>query len=238
MVGSFNIRGCCFSAQVGTWVRLEESSVPAVKGTVAPADVHAFNVGKKNSEEGKHEDYALFLHCRKEARVVGLRDAVEIEVLPMRYELATFSRILELGSSQAGIEPLRWAPIGLAEMLNSSAAITKQEQVIPRLPDSQDEARGHGQPRHEEGGNVTVELELSIRGSGKFLGLASRRPCRAVLQCSVDGESAEARVTGDEVEVSFSTLAESGGKHRMGVVEVDIPGPWDGRDRSLVLSWA
>lgn len=231
MVGNFNVKD-------RKWVRVEEGTVPAVEGTVAPADVHAFDIRKTAHEEfddgtsAADGDYALYLHCRKEVRAVGPREAVEIEVLPLCYELATFSRILELGSPRLGREPLLWAPIGLVDMFNSSAAVTKQE-VLPPLGVSKDKVARQDHPRRQKE-DAIVEVELSIRGSGKFLGLASRRPIRAALGSS-DDDGADRSY---ELEMSVSTLPENRGRRGMGVVEVDIPGPWAGREQRLVFDWA
>lgn len=238
MVGNFNVRGSYFNVKDKKWVRLEEGTVPAVKGTVAPADVHAFDIMKTTPEEVDEgtsvadRDYALYLHCRKEVRVVGPREAVEIEVLPLGYELATLSRILELESPQLGREPVLWAPIGLVDMFNSSAAVTKQE-VLPPLGVLKDKIVGHDHPRCRKG-EAIVGVELSIRGSGKFVGLASRRPIRAALESREDDGGGRR----NELEMSFSTLPENRGRRGMGVVEVDIPGPWGGREQRLVFDWA
>lgn len=237
MVGNFNVRGSCFNVKDKKWVRLEEGTIPSVMGTVAPADVHAFDIMKTPPEEvdkgtsAADGDYALYLHCCKEVRAVGPREAVEIEVLPLSYELATFSRILELGSPQVGREPLLWAPIGLVDMFNSSAAVTKQE-ALPPIGVLKDKIARQDHPRRQKG-EAIVGVELSIRGSGRFLGMASRPPIRAALESRED-DGAGRRY---ELEMSFSTLPENRGGRGMGVVEVDIPGPWGGREQRLVFDW-
>lgn len=287
MVGSFNIRGTHFSQSKRTWVRLEDGEIPAVKGTVSPSDVHAFTAGNRqiirdtrdkashdHQEETVYKDqpideeevagvieeaYAVYLHRQKEVRVVTFRETVDVEALPLSYELATFSRVLDVylqpcisesagdgvsigvGVGVGGEEVIRWAPLGLADMFNSSAAITKQEVIAVDA----------------EGGGAVPGVCLWVKGSGEFLAVASRRPTRATLESGGVGGQSDPRSDGstdhslsggkggdvnDDVvlDVSFSGIAGPtalGGGQGMGVVEVDIPGPWDGRGRRLVFCW-
>lgn len=280
VVGSFSVRGSHFSLSKRTWVRLEDGEIPAVKGTVSPSDVHAFNTGNRPARDARdktsyghrvepgnteqaideeeaigvfEEEYAVYLHCREEVGVVGLRDTVDLEVLPLSYELATFSRVLELfpqpssggcagdGGSGDGGEVIRWAPVGLADMFNSSAAVTKQEITATDA----------------EGGGAIPGVCLWVKGSGKFLALASRQPTRTTLESGGVGGRSGAGGKGSTahgppggkdgganvdavLDASFLPAAEPmalGRGKGMGVVEVDIPGPWDGRERRLMFSW-
>lgn len=155
-------------------------------------------------------------------------------------------------------EPVRWAPLGLPDMFNSCGAVAKQELTPPE---------GEGVVREEavacEEGGATSGVALLVKGSGKFFAVASRRPKRATLcagrvRSGVDGctpsdggggsratgGGAGAEVGGGDVvgvlEVSFSDLPEafaSGGGCGLGVMEVSIPGPWDGRERWLSFWW-
>lgn len=267
MVGSFNVRGTCSDIS-------ERSSV---KGTVSPSDVHAFNDVKPRTRNSKvvstttprgighgeaplEEVYAAYLHCREEVRVLALHQAIEIDVSPLCYELATFSRVVELAPSQrSGVlttdekkEPVRWAPLGLPDMFNSCGAVAKQELIFPE---------GKGVVREEavpsaEGGTASG-VAVSVKGSGKFFAVASRRPKRATLCAEIVGidpctpadggggsevAGREAGVGGSDavgvLEISFSDLPDaSGGGRGLGLVEFCIPGPWDGRERWLSFSW-
>lgn len=283
MVGSFNVRGTHFSQSERTWVRLEDGEIPAVKGTVSPSDVHAFNAGNRqknrdtcdkvsfgHQEETAKNDqpideeevvcvfeeaYAVYLHRQKEVGVVGLRETVDVEVLPLSYELATFSRVLDVclkprtsgragyggGVGVGGEEVIRWAPLGLADMFNSSAAITKQEVIAADAA----------------GGGAVPGVCLWVKGSGEFLAVASRRPTRATLESGDVGGQSDSTSEGSTdhglsgakggdanvdavLDVSFSRIAGPSalrGGGGMGVVEVHIPAPWDGRGRRLVFCW-
>lgn len=270
MVGSFNVRGARFSEKERTWVRLEDGEIPAVKGTVAPCDVHAFIAEKPHTQstqsemapargsEGDHEEeYAVYLHCRQEARVLGLTEAIDIEVCPLSYELATFSRVVELGqcpqrseqrTGEPG-EPLRWASLGLAKMFNSSAAVTEQATSISGV---EGVSRIELAASNQRGGAAGVPVVvLSVKGSGRFLALSSRPPTRAALGSgSVGADDVVGMSEGLEekdwepdvavVDTSFSYLPEScasRGGRGMGLVEVVIPGPWDGQERRLLFWW-
>lgn len=269
MVGSFNVRGTCSDLSEGS----------SVKGTVSPSDVHAFNDVKPRTHKSKEgstttprgighgeapleEVYAVYLHCCEEVRVLALHQAIEIDVPPLCYELATFSRVVELARPQrSGVlttdekkEPVRWAPLGLPDMFNSCGAVAKQELIFPE---------GKGVVREEavpsaEGGAASGVV-VSVKGSGKFFAVASRRPKRATLCTEIVGADPctpadgghgskvtgrEAGVAGSDavgvLEVSFSDLPEvcaSEGGRGLGLVEVCIPGPWDGRERWLSFWW-
>ena len=248
-----------------------------MKGAVSPSDVHAFSevkpwtdspiaestatsAGLGPGEAPQEEVYAVYLHCREEVRVVALHEAIEMDVSPLCYELATLSRVVGLARSpRSGAlttggknEPVRWAPLGLPDMFNSCGAVTKQVLIFPE---------GEGVVREEgaacEGGGAASGVALSVRGSGRFFAVASRRPKRATLctgKVGVDGCTAAdggggSKVTGGGtgggnvvgvLEVSFSALNEafaSGGGRGLGLVEVCIPGPWDGRKRWLSFGW-
>lgn len=320
MVGSFNVRGASFSQSERTWVRTgrddEARGGGAVEGTVSPSDVHAFLRTTKPQADraggggemppapgdgvAENEDeisgcFALYLHRRRETRVVGLLEAVAIEALPLSYELATFSRVIDLrlppalgsksgeqqgGSSAAdvvenrdGDSPgyderdniVRWAVIGLSDMFNSSAAVSAQE---PFQPGATSWSNGV-----ECDGGTVPGVAVNVKGSGKFLAVASRQPSRVTLggvrgDGAVESASLEKGVvrgkdgrdasdrddgagSGDAtvLDASFSALcatttdgpstawSEEGGRTGMGLVEVVIPGPWNGRERQLTFWW-
>lgn len=278
-MGSFNVRGASFSQQERTWVSLEDGNVPAVQGVVSPSDVHAFtketpatDVTQRAEQAGQKEAlsgagargppeamYAMYLHCRKEARIVFLRESTPIEIDSLGFELATFSRVLEIRRSQAdsttaaaaaaATESLDaqdgavfWAAIGLCNMLNSSAAISEQEIGV----------KGWDQ----DGAGSAPGVAVSVKGSGCFLALASRTPTRATLQtCQSAINSGSDDQVGDSTDValeaSFMSLQSAlvgrkdptGGRREkrgigeMGMVEVVIPGPWDGQERRLTFVW-
>ncbi|CAN0114655.1 unnamed protein product [Ectocarpus sp. 12 AP-2014] len=318
VVGSFNVRGASFSQSERAWVRTgrddEARGGGAVEGTVSPSDMHAFRSTKPHSNRtggageippaqghgvDENEDetrclFALYLHRRRETRVVSLLEAVAIEVLPLSYELATFSRVIDLrlpplgsskggeqrpGSSAADVVESRdgdcagydaqeytvsWAVLGLSDMFNSSAAVSAQEPF-------QREATTRSSGAECDGGMVPG-VAVCVKGSGKFLAVASRQPSRVtlggvggdetvgsaglepgVVGCE-DGRDASGRAGGSGdvtvLDASFSTLfaatpdgppstalSVGGGRAGMGLVEVVIPGPWDGRERQLTFWW-
>lgn len=332
VVGSFNIQGASFSQSERTWVRHRgdghDGASPGVKGTVSPSDVHPFRLashgtpppapaaGETGQSDGGDEtpqderpppdSFAVYLHCRREARVVGLHEAVEIEVLPLCYELATFSRVvlLPLSPSPPGALPgpgpggisegerpaaavgagadgqgqggaardrdrhVRWAVLGLSNMFNSSAAVTSQEvttcasivsrraaspseeegDVAPSIGESDSSSGGNGSSPEGRSGGAKAGVSLTVRGSGKFLAVASKKPAlvrlfRGAGEGEASGRDGEGGDDAGVLEVSFSALSgddsatASEGGTRMGLVGVELPGPWDGRERRLVFGW-
>lgn len=254
--------------------------MPAVKGTVSPSDIHPFTL--EGRERAPHEEgaddgsphlrhgggrvsgvdlldhgeasYALYLYVRKEARVVRLREATALQVEPLGFELATFSRIRRLArpwklNGEASSESLPaqavlWAPVGLVEMMNSSAALCAQEVL---------DARGV-EPGPTQGdalpGPAVVCL---VKGSGRFMALANRQPARVTLEASAGNGKDEPLL---ELEVGISRSVSGGSEAQYGqgregnppakkvgevdgmlVIEVNLPGPWHGRERRLHLYW-
>lgn len=278
-MGSFNVRGSSFSQQERTWVSLEDGKIPAVQGVVSPSDVHAFTKEppgtdlEQGAEQAEQEQespgagasgppapmYAMYLHCRKEARIVCLRESTPIEIDSLAFELATFSRVLEIRLSQAhsngagagscasgDIErdaqdgSIFWATIGLRDMLNPSAAISEQDIGVK------------GSDRDDAG--AMPRVGISVKGSGCFLALASRTPTRTTLTTcqSASGNDDQVGDSSDlALEASFTPLPralvggkDSAGRSRyerdlgdMGMVEVVIPAPWDGQERRLTFVW-
>lgn len=259
-------------------MRLEDVDVPAVNGNVSPADVHAFagkppqtgtshveirqkTVGKNARqhvlsnvvETAGHSEqlYAVYMHCRKELRVVRFHETIPVEILPLSFELATFSRVVELCGLDSGdaavsrdtgsvAEVVHWAVIGLADMLNSSAAVTQQEVVRPSDEGDLEGTKGR------TSSDLSVGVALSVKGSGRFLALTNRRPNGVTLE-SGGVAKGEGRVV-CSIDVSFSPLPVdgSGGADPSGagadtghmrMIEVTIPGPWDGKERRLEFVW-
>lgn len=275
MVGSFNIRGASYSQEKRTWVSLEDDTVHMVKGTVSASDVHAFAREIPTAEEidetakaqgGKDEAsfeagegrgtsmYAMYLHHKKTARVMFLKESVPIEIASLGFELATISRVLEIGhprardggtnvSREGSLNPpngvVLWAAIGLCDMLNSSAAISNQKVINSNISDGE---KGSAPAATAS----AVVVALSVQGSGRFWALASRGPNRCSLQASCNEDDGNSSAVA--LQISFKPLLEKtligegegagvSGIPEMGVVEVDIPGPWDGRERRLVFKF-
>lgn len=242
---------------------------------MSPSDVHAFNdvntltdysqaikpttsgVRDGDDEAPLEEVYAVYLHCRGEVRVVAVHQAIDIDLPPLCYELATFSKVVQLARSGAkstdgGKEPVRWAPLGLPDKFNSCGAVSKQEVRI--IPGNKGVLREEDTACRERDG--TSGVALSVKGSGKFFAVASRCPTRVTIcagrvgadGCTTDDEGVTSDVAGGEagggdirvLELSFSELPEllaSGGGRGLGLVEVCIPGPWGKRERWLSFWW-
>lgn len=282
--------------------RPTKASTPASEGCAASAETETGRSaagggraeesregGDGDGDEGEELDtdsYAVYLHRRREARVVGLREAVGVEVLPLSYELATFSRIVNLRvspsatatatatatasataaseSQEAGrrvVGAVRWAPLGLSAMFNSSAAVTAQVTADGACAPRRRRPLGEEETETERveallQENSGVGVSLTVKGSGTFLAVASREPASVRLYGAGGGGGGGVGFDGGDgdgvvvLRASFSALscdessttAEGGagvgeGGTRMGLVEVDIPSPWDGRERRLVFRW-
>lgn len=229
VVGSFNVRGASFSQSERTWVRVggrddEDRGGGAVEGTVSPSDVHAFRGRKPHAgragEGGEmppgpghgvaeREDdtrccFALYLHRRREICVVGLLEAVAIEVLPLSYELATFSRMIDLrlpplGSLKKGGEqqqgPFAADVVGREKNRDGGCpGYDEQEQVVSwavlGLSDmfnssaavsGQEPFQSRATTWSNGDGGMVPGVAVTVKGSGNFLAVASRQPSRVTL---------------------------------------------------------
>lgn len=198
--------------------------------------------------------YAMYLHCQKTARVMCLKESIPLEIPSLGFELATISKVLEIrhprardGGTDVSSEGISkppngvvlWAAIGLCDMLNSSAAISNQEVIHSNTFDREEGSASAAKA-------TAVIVALSVKGCGRFWALAGRAPNRCSLQASSKGDDGNSSAVA--LQMSFEPLSEKaltgeGGETgvsstpKMGVVEVDIPGPWDGREWRLVFEF-
>lgn len=188
-------------------------------------------------EGAEDAHFALYLHCRGQASVVGLKEATDLKIGPLEFEIATFSAVRRLdgvlkreGSGDGGDRPdeaVLWAPIGLTHMFNSSAAVVRQEVLTDG---DQHGAEGVGR------------LAVWLKGSGRFLALSSRRPSSATIdsgrQSLVAGGQHEVEGS-TPLDFSFCELTEEEGSAdaKMELLDLVIPPPWDGQPRCLLFAW-
>lgn len=155
IIGAFNCQG-------GGWCRetrrnqcFSECS-KTITATTRPKDVE-WNSGSNPISIENVEQFALFLSQSKKLVLSGPNDDHELTLEPFKFELITVSPVVTIEGNS-----VRFAPIGLVNMLNTSGAI--QSLVY-----------------HEE------SVLIGVRGAGEFRVYASREP----VSCKIDGEVVE-----------------------------------------------
>uniref|UniRef100_A0A1J3K589 galactinol--sucrose galactosyltransferase n=1 Tax=Noccaea caerulescens TaxID=107243 RepID=A0A1J3K589_NOCCA len=155
IIGAFNCQG-------GGWCRetrrnqcFSECS-KTITATTRPKDVE-WNSGSNPISIENVEQFALFLSQSKKLVLSGPNDDLELTLEPFKFELITVSPVVTIEGNL-----VRFAPIGLVNMLNTSGAI--QSLLY-----------------HEE------SVVIGVRGAGEFRVYASRKP----VSCKIDGEVVE-----------------------------------------------
>ncbi|CAH2080043.1 unnamed protein product [Thlaspi arvense] len=155
IIGAFNCQG-------GGWCRETRRNqcfsecVNTLTATTKPKDVE-WNSGNNPISIENVEEFALFLSQSKKLVLSGLNDDLEVTLEPFKFELITVSPVVTIEGNS-----VRFAPIGLVNMLNTSGAIRSLMY-------------------HEE------TVEIGVRGAGEFRVYASREP----VSCKIDGEVVE-----------------------------------------------
>ncbi|XP_010450673.1 PREDICTED: probable galactinol--sucrose galactosyltransferase 5 [Camelina sativa] len=151
IIGAFNCQG-------GGWCRETRRNqcfsecVNTVTATTRPSDVE-WNSGKNPISIANVEEFALFLSQSKKLVLSGPNDELELTLEPFKFELITVSPVVTIEGKS-----VRFAPIGLVNMLNTSGAISSLVY-------------------HDE------SVEVDVFGAGEFRVYASRKP----VSCLIDG---------------------------------------------------
>jgi len=155
VIGAFNCQG-------GGWCRETRRNqcfsecVNTLTATTSPKDVE-WNSGSSPISIANVEEFALFLSQSKKLLLSGLNDDLELTLEPFKFELITVSPVVTIEGNS-----VRFAPIGLVNMLNTSGAI--------RSLVYNDES-----------------VEVGVFGAGEFRVYASKKP----VSCLIDGEVVE-----------------------------------------------
>ncbi|XP_047057604.1 galactinol--sucrose galactosyltransferase-like [Lolium rigidum] len=162
VLGAFNCQGGGWSPEARRNKCASQCSVPARAG---PADIE-WKQGKSHPVPDVEDatQFAVYYVESKKLELLLPDETVEITLQPFNYELLVVApvSVLRLGSGGGD----GFAPIGLANMLNSGGAMQAFET-------------------NRNGDEVTVAV--AIKGAGEMVAYSSARP----RLCKVDGEDAE-----------------------------------------------
>ncbi|KAB2604163.1 galactinol--sucrose galactosyltransferase 2 [Pyrus ussuriensis x Pyrus communis] len=167
LVGVFNCQGAGW-CKIEKKTRIHDYSPGTLSGFVRAADVDAIAQVSGADWNGETVVYA---HKSGEVLRLPKGASVPVTLKVLDYEVFHFCPLKEITSD------LSFAPIGLLDMFNSSAAV---EQVEIHLASDKKPELSNGEV--SENRSPTATIGLKTRGCGRFGAYCSQRP----LKCTVD----------------------------------------------------
>ena len=162
VLGAFNCQGGGWSPEARRNKCWSQCSVP-VTARAGPADVE-WKQGTAHpvAVEGAAQFAVYFVEAKK-LELLLPEETVEITLEPFNYELLVVAPVRVVSPDK----DIRFAPIGLANMLNTGGAVQAFE--------------------YSEVGNGEVTVEVAVKGAGEMAAYSSAKP----RLCKVEGEDAE-----------------------------------------------
>jgi len=147
VVGAFNVQGARWDRATRRFEQAaaeeeEEEGGGAVTALLRPADVAPFGRREIAAEEGEDgarggggsspaapppAEYALYTHRAEGLRVLGAEDAVEVRLAAREWEIVVVAPVRAEGE-------VRWAPLGLLDMLNGGGAVLSSSLALSSPP--------------------------------------------------------------------------------------------------------
>ncbi|KAI3503468.1 hypothetical protein L1887_31910 [Cichorium endivia] len=158
VVGAFNCQGGGWCRESRRYKCASECS-RAVTSTISPSDIEWKN-GKHVLIVDNVDAFVLYLFQHKKLILAKRSDIIELSLEPFDFELVTVSPITVLAHKL-----VRFAPIGLVNMLNSGGAIQSVTFVS----------------------NIdgACMVQIGVKGAGEMVVFASQKPS----ECYIDGEN-------------------------------------------------
>ncbi|XP_062221067.1 galactinol--sucrose galactosyltransferase-like [Phragmites australis] len=162
VVGVFNCQGGGWSPEARRNKCASESSVP-VTARASPADVE----WKSGTSPGVNvkgvSQFAVYKVEAKKLQLLRPDEGVELTLEPFTHELLVVAPVRVISPERA----IKFAPIGLANMLNTGGAVQAFET--------------------EKGAAGAVTVEVAVKGAGEMVAYSSASP----KSCMVNGEEVE-----------------------------------------------
>jgi hypothetical protein len=163
VIGTFNVQGVAWNFDTHENQVLTQVP-PVVTAIVKPHDVESLR-----SHQGP---FAVWSQRKKSLNVLGTGDStIETRLEPRQWEIFTIEPVQQNGY-------VKWAPIGLADMLNSGGAVIRAgllEQTLTTMNSTVGEDAGDGFWRQ------TTTAEITARGPGRFVGYCSPAPSSIMI---------------------------------------------------------
>lgn len=183
VVGAFNVQGVAWNFNTHTNEVIKANS-KSVTATVKPHDV--------DSLRSFRGPFAVWSHRERKLTVLENGTCtLDTLLFPHEWEVFTIEPMQESDN-------VRWAPIGLGEMMNSGGAVLhvgSLEESVTTSNSTFGEDAGDGRWR------LTTTAQISTRGPGRFVAFAQPAPSRILVD---DGTSIQA------VRLSFTHDPSSG----------------------------
>lgn len=161
VLGAFNCQGGGWSPEARRNMCASQFSVP-VTARAGPSDIE-WKSGKSPIFVKGVTHFAVYFVEARKLELLLPEEGVELTLKPFNYELLVVAPVRVISPERS----IRFAPIGLANMLNTGGAVQGFES------------------RKEGSGGVTVEV--AVKGAGELVVHSSARP----RLCKVDGQDAE-----------------------------------------------
>ncbi|KAI5004975.1 hypothetical protein ZWY2020_032218 [Hordeum vulgare] len=162
VLGAFNCQGGGWSPEARRNKCWSQCSVP-VTARAGPADVEWKQGTAHPVAVDGAAQFAVYFVEAKKLELMLPEETVEITLEPFNYELLVVAPVRVVSPEK----DIRFAPIGLANMLNTGAAVHAFES--------------------SESGNGEVIVEVAVKGAGEMAAYSSAKP----RLCKVEGEAAE-----------------------------------------------
>ncbi|KAG0495614.1 hypothetical protein HPP92_000305 [Vanilla planifolia] len=160
VLGLFNCQGGGWCPEARRNKCASDCSRPVV-AMARPNDIE-WSQGNTRVPVDGIEFFAVYFHQAKKVALLKPDDEVEITLEPFCYELLTVSPVMVF--SKRG---LRFAPIGLTNMLNTGGAVQTCEVAV--------------------GPGECSSVKVEVKAAGEMTAFSSERP----TACKIDGEEAE-----------------------------------------------
>jgi len=161
VVGAFNCQGGGWSPEARRNKCFSEYSVP-LAARASPADVEWKSSGKGPGVSVKGVSlFAVYMVEARRLQLLRPDEGVDLTLAPFTYELLVVAPVRVISPERA----IKFAPIGLANMLNTAGAV----QAFETKKDSNG-----------------VTAEVAVKGAGQMVAYSSATP----RLCRVDGEEA------------------------------------------------
>ena len=205
VVGAFNVQGVMWNFERRE-NQIQDPAVPIswVEAVVRPKDIEMF---RENDDRSKRSFIAYGCQSDKLHILESLESEIRLQLAHCEWEIYTIVPI----SKKYGVS---WTPIGLANMLNPSGAITASGSITKLEPKNENEIE------NGEESKIKLMAELSSRGPGRFLSYSTLCPSRLTI----------GNVYGPSVENDFVYDPETGR------LEFELPEESDGPHR-IVIEW-
>jgi len=166
-VGAFNVQGVAWNFETNENQVLTVSP-QSVVASVRPHDVDTL----RKIEDGP---FAVWSHRTKSLQILPTGgSSIESPLEPREWEIFTIQPV-QINDDDDSSFSVRWAPIGLGDMLNSGGALIH----VGRLLDEEEIDGGRGDGTQQ---TKRTQADITARGPGGFVSYCQPRPSHVLIR--------------------------------------------------------